>query len=640
MINEDLWSTVRRFEYLGFTVIAYMIAYYLWTFYGYLDLFVDLVQWTISIVGAFVAIYAMTGHSMRIQRRTTYLLAGGNTALILTIIIKFGLLNTVFDPVILFLGFVDYFLLRDVFSSGLGNPMRFAYVFAAVMVSMLSIISVVMRPGLVTMVVAVLLFSAGILSYFRFHNLIHPALIASVVLFALSILPIYPKLGTDELALDYYAAIVILHGSSPYMPQVMKNAFSFLHFPLSMTTPLSTGGYVENFSYPVFAALMFIPSAIMHFDPSLTILAFTVGIYIITAIYFLRKRMIVSSVLSIAILAVNVNMISFADGSVPDAAWAFFLLISMMIIDRPRSSAVMYGIAISLKQIPWIVFPFLIYFIYREKGTRAAIEYLAISIGILVLTNAYFLIMEPHLFISSILSPEISHLIGVGQGLSIISIAGFYQLSPIYFTILFLFSLTFIFLLYVRHYQDLKYTFLIFPLIIFFFNYRDLYNYLLFWPFIAFAFLPHLKAGEMTRRMKIGIRKIAVYSIIFLAVAGILSVPLHSQSSFSITSVSNIEQRSYYVVQMNVNVSYSGDQLQQIQFRFLPYGYLGNLNGLMWNVKSYDSGPNWINFTIEPSFQQSMLNVNYSYKLVAYYGDQQTFYFLDLPSILSGSVHQ
>ncbi|MCY0851159.1 glycosyltransferase family 87 protein [Thermoplasma acidophilum] len=636
MIDDDLWSTVRRLEFLGFTVIAYMLAYFLWTVYGYLDLFVDILQWTISMAGTFVAIYAMTEHSMKISKRSIYTLVVGNTAILIVIIIKFGLFSPIFDPLILFLGFVDYYLMRDTVKPKLGDPDRFARIFAAVMISLMSIISAFMRPSYITGIAAAVLIIAGAISYFRLNYLVYPALIGSVILFALSILPLYPKFGTDELALDYYAAIMILHGTNPYIPIVMSNAFAYLHFQISMTTPLSTGGYVETFSYPVLAALVFIPSIIMHFDPTLTVLAFTMAMYLIVAIYFLRKGMIISSVLSIAIMAVNVNMVSFADGSVPDAIWAFFLMASLMTIERPKLSAAMYGVSISIKQIPWIVLPFLIYFIYREKGRRAAIEYIAISIGILLLANAYFIIKEPHYFISSILSPEISSLIGVGQGISILSIAGFYQLSPIYFTILFIFSIVFLFLIYARHYDALKYTFPIFPLFIFFFNYRDLYNYLLFWPFIAFAFLPQLKIGDKARKIRIGLKRLALYSVIFVAVAGIVSVPLHSQSSFSITSVSNIEQRSYYVVQMNVNVSYTGDQISQMQFRFLPYGYLGNLNGLMWDVKSYESGKNWINFTIEPLFQQSMLNVNYSYKLVAYYGNEQAFYSLDLPSIFSG----
>jgi len=636
MINEDLWSTVRRLEFLGLTVIAYMLAYFLWTVYGYLDLFVDILQWTISMAGTFVAIYAMTGHSMRISQRTIYILVAVNTALLIAIIIKFGLFNPIFDPLILFLGFVDYYLMRDTVKQKLGDPERFARIFAAVMISLLSLTSAFMRPGYIIEIAAAVLIAVGAISYFRLNYLVYPALIGSVILIALSMLPLYPRFGTDELALDYYAAIMILHGANPYIPSVMASAFAYLHFPISMTTPLSTGGYVENFSYPVLAALVFIPSVIMHFDPTLTVLAFTIAIYLIVAIYFLRKGMIVSSVLSIAIMAVNVNMISFADGSVPDAVWAFFLMASFMTIERPKLSAAMYGVSISIKQIPWIVLPFLVYFLYREKGLRATIEYIAISIGILLITNAYFIIMEPHYFISSILSPEISSLIGVGQGISIVSIAGFYQLSPAYFTFLFIFSIVFLFFIYARHYYDLKYAFPIFPLFIFFFNYRDLYNYLLFWPFMAFAFLPQLKVRDRARKIRIGLKRLVVYSVIFVAVAGVASIPLHSQSPFSITAVSNIEQRSYYVVQMNVNVSYTGDQIPQIQFRFLPYGYLGNLNGLMWDVKSYKSGTDWINFTIQPSFQQSMLNVNYSYKLVAYYGNDQAFYSLNLPSLFSG----
>ncbi|WP_110641478.1 glycosyltransferase 87 family protein [Thermoplasma sp. Kam2015] len=636
MNDDDLWSTVRRIEYLGFTVIAYMIAYYLWTVYGYLDLYIDLLQWTLSIAGIFVAIYALTGHSMKISRRTVYILLAGNSALILTIILRFGFLDITFDPVILFLAFVDYYLVHDMVTEKHGNPRKFAYIFAIVTVSLLSVISAAMYSNYVAATIAVVLIALSILSYFRFSALIYMAIVGSVIFLALSILPLYPRFGTDELALDYYAALMILHGMNPYSAHVMSGAFKSLHFPLYMTTPMATGGYVENFSYPVLAAIMFMPSVIMHFPPTLVILSFTIAIYLMVAIYFFRRKMVVSSILSIAILAVNINIINFADGSVPDAAWAAFLTASIMLIEKPRYSALLYGLSTSIKQIPWIILPFLLYFVYRERGIRNAVEYLLISAGVFIITNISFIISNPHSFISSILSPETAQLIGVGQGISIISIAGYYSLEPLYFTIMFVFSILFFLFIYIRHFETMKYTFLIFPLLIFFFNFRDLYNYLIFWPFMAFAFLPYLKGRNANKSFRIGLKRIMTYSMVFIAVAAIIAVPMHEHSQFSISSVSNINRTSYYVIGMNVNVSYTGEHPIPLEFRFLPYGYLGNLNGFIWSVKSYTAGSNWINFTIVPSYQQSMLNANYSYKLIAYYGEQQAFYDLNLPSMIYG----
>jgi uncharacterized membrane protein len=50
-----------------------------------------------------------------------------------------------------------------------------------------------------------------------------------------------PALSTDELALDSYAAHLVLLGINPYLPGVMKNAFYYYHLSLFYETPISTG---------------------------------------------------------------------------------------------------------------------------------------------------------------------------------------------------------------------------------------------------------------------------------------------------------------------------------------------------------------------------------------------------------------
>jgi len=66
-------------------------------------------------------------------------------------------------------------------------------------------------------------------------------LIAMIAVFAVLLMYTVPVLSTDELALDSYAAHLVLLGINPYLPGVMKNAFSYYHLSLFYETPISTG---------------------------------------------------------------------------------------------------------------------------------------------------------------------------------------------------------------------------------------------------------------------------------------------------------------------------------------------------------------------------------------------------------------
>ena len=47
-----------------------------------------------------------------------------------------------------------------------------------------------------------------------------------------------------------------------------------------------------------------------------------------------------------------------------------------------------------------------------------------------------------------------------------------------------------LFVLYLRNYEKMKYSFLAFPVLIFFFYYRLLLNYIMYWPFIMVIAFP------------------------------------------------------------------------------------------------------------------------------------------------------
>ena len=79
------------------------------------------------------------------------------------------------------------------------------------------------------------------------------------------------------------------------------------------------------------------------------------------------------------------------------------------------------GLSLSAKQFPALIFPFMFYMIYREKGILEAIKWTVSAFLIFMLITGYFIIRSPALYFKDILSPEIMKLIGIGFGPSQLS---------------------------------------------------------------------------------------------------------------------------------------------------------------------------------------------------------------------------
>ena len=446
---------------------------------------------------------------------------------------------------------------------------------------------------------------------------------------------------TDELLFDFYSAQLILKGGNPYLPNALHNVFRYYSVPYSFRTPLTTGGYAKGLFYPALSALILLPAALLKIDPRYEIFAFTIGI-VFLAFFFMKRRNLQDFFPMLALLLISdVGVLTFAGYSDVDIFWAFFLIITLITRERTYVPSVTMGIALALKQITWVFFPFYIIFIWREKGFKSAVRTTTISAFIFLVVNLPYIILSPHAWFNSLIAPETMPLIGVGQGISIISFAGFYIMNNLYFTAMFFTEMILLVILYFFRFEKYKYALTTFPLIIFFFNYRLLVNYLVLWPLLSFFLIWDVmkidgkKLLKKIPRLSInGFKKeITLIALIFIVPLG--SAPFfHIQSEpISINGV-HVFNNGANVDRMLLNITVNGNFSDKLQFRIYPDMFLGNAsaNGYIWNSSAPPSGRNYLIYIIRPLNSTYEFPSGISFRLEAYYGKYATYYKISYPN--------
>lgn len=464
---------------------------------------------------------------------------------------------------------------------------------------------------------------------------------------------IAPQFPTDESAFDMYAAHLFLLGKNPYDPALMSGAFNFYHFQLHAfdpITPLTTGGYVNELTYPALSFLVFIPAVILHLKASVVMLPVLLApVFIVWYRAWSRKQWLMSSYALLPFISLLLYTYQGASADT-DALWASLLMLSYPTLPRNKTSGILFGLSLSVKQLPFIAAPFFLYFIYREYGTMKAMKWLAMAFAAFFIVNGYFIFENPSYWFSSMVANEFAPLIGIGFGVTQIAFTGLLQIPNLFFTLVMLNLLLVFFLVYAFRYRELKYALFIFPIPIFLFNYRLFPQYLFYWILISLIPMldnmvnndrngdharkndPSVVGKGMAKSTKIGLSFVVLIILSSAAIAyhdGVQNNP----GSFDISSVSyNGYNSSGYVNSMNLVISYHGNMNHtHVYFRVLENGPVVNGNMFLWitaNNMSLEAGHTY-NITITPQYQDYSVNPSSDFMLVAYYGNIQGSYYFN-----------
>lgn len=460
--------------------------------------------------------------------------------------------------------------------------------------------------------------------------------------------------GTDEINIDYYAGYLVTHGINPYLAANMENVFSFMHFPLDLSTPLIGGGYVAYFSYPALIAVVFAPAAFFHLDDTVVPLLFTLFTFLVLYYYYYHQR-----TTSIAYILVLISLLAYysylAIGGVVDSVWVFFLVLAFLTRKKPAYSGVFFGLSLAAKQIPIVIFPFFLYMIFRENPKRkvGAIYFTLLTALSFLAINLPFIIASPGDWYSGMLSILSSQLVGVGFGPSALAFTGLLQVSRSFFTFSLISVTIFLFMIYLLYYHRLKFAFFIFPVIIFLFNYRVETDYLSFWPILLLPVLWELyvagkrvNAGNSKPVAVIGTnrpkpfpskRKVVVIVISTLLVMSLSAAGFYYSGNASKTSRIEMDDISGFlhsandtgkIVSISLKIYFDPDgnvsRLSHPLFAmYVPPQanslLTGNVNPLLWTSSS-NILVGYNNITITPEYNSSVLYINTPFRLLCYYG--------------------
>lgn len=301
-----------------------------------------------------------------------------------------------------------------------------------------------------------------------------------------------PDYGTDEIAFDQYAAQLLAHGLNPYAHS-MAPAFNAFHVQANGYTFALNGKPITTLSYPALSFLLYVPLVALGWTSqtavTVNVLAWAVGI--VLAFVLLPKRM---RPLAIVVGSLSIY-IGYAVGGVTDALFVPLLIGAVYRWDRFGTTGglsewrgpILLGLAMAVKQTPWLVLPFLVVAVGMEaarrdgnrQGWRVAGRYLAIAIGTFLIINLPFIGLDPRAWWTGVLTPIASHTVPAGQGIVGLSLfMGLGGGSLTAYSVALLLAFVVLWLGFVATYPASKYCAVLCPAVVLFFSSRSYGSYL------------------------------------------------------------------------------------------------------------------------------------------------------------------
>ncbi|MCL4359122.1 MAG: hypothetical protein M1463_02750 [Candidatus Thermoplasmatota archaeon] len=476
---------------------------------------------------------------------------------------------------------------------------------------------------------------------------------ALVVMIA-TYLEFFPNTTTDEMIIDSYAAYLTIHGIDPYVNANMANVFLNYKATGFLSTPLLSGGIVTYFEYPGLAAIIFIPAILLGLPAFTVTVFFDIASLFLVFFYYRRKGFTSSAPVLALIMVLIVEYGVFSSSGVTDVIWVFFLGVAYVSRKKPWIAGIFYGLSVAFKQIPALIFPFFLYFIYMEnsRDEKKTISFIAFTAISFIAPNLPYIIANPSDWFVNITSIASQKIIGIGVGPSILSFTGVLHLPPAFFSVSLIALTVALFFIYLIHYDRFRYGFFAFPIMIFLLDYRSLITYLIYWPFLVLLLLPDFTASKgsgaekqrasssHTLRILATFERSAIRNkktsaaiiVILIFIATVVSAGFYySQNDSTPIAIHNIQQiGDPYMVAGNVtymqlNISYnpvSGDPaLMLLHYRILagPLAMAGGANGLLWYAAYPYVHRGYNNVDIYPIDASSLLPVNVgTFKVTAY----------------------
>ena len=262
------------------------------------------------------------------------------------------------------------------------------------------------------------------------------AVIAGLVVWSYFQVFTAPDYGTDEMAFNQYAAQLALHGINPYL-RSMAPAFPLFHVSPNGYTFQLNGQPVTALSYPALAFEAYLPLLAAGVTTQaavwVDVFAWALGAVVLYAV-------LPRNVAALAAVVVSMDVyIGYAVGGVTDSLFVPLLIGAAAGWDRfatTRGPAawrgpVCLGLAMAVKQTPWLILPFAVAGIVIESrqpnGTRRAardgLRYTGIALAAFAVPNLPYAVGAPGAWLRGVMTPVVEHTVPAGQGLISVSLS-------------------------------------------------------------------------------------------------------------------------------------------------------------------------------------------------------------------------
>ena len=238
-----------------------------------------------------------------------------------------------------------------------------------------------------------------------------------------------PGYGTDEIAFNQYAASLVSHGINPYTHSMLPSFDLYKVSPDGFTYHLN-GTPVTALSYPALSFLIYEPFLAFGWSTQMAIVV-NVIFWILTCICLIV--ILPSDYKGLAIVLGSISSYaSYAIGGVTDVVYLPFLMLSAYTWPlfvygkgwKQYISPVLFGIAISIKQTPWIDAPFFLACIILEtqltQSWKTAIKrgglFTGITSLVFLIPNIPYLLLNTKAWFKGILTPFAKGIVPAGQG--------------------------------------------------------------------------------------------------------------------------------------------------------------------------------------------------------------------------------
>ncbi len=391
------------------------------------------------------------------------------------------------------------------------------------------------------------------------------------------------NLRTDNALYTELAAEALWRGENPYTWD-LSGAFDVYRTSQVASTPLLNAANEAHYPYPALSFLLVAPFQRLNLPGTLVVSLIAHAAVLL--LLFIAAPPAYQPLILLPVMA-GIDLVTLTCIGSLDIVWAACLVGMVVAWRRPLARAVLFGLALSLKQTPWLIAPFLLIHLWREErdSPRPWLYFASRSAATFLLLNAPFIAWNPQAWFLGVSEPWRDSMIFFSQGgLASLTQLGLLPLPKSYYLLAFALVLGWLLYWYWRHYDSLRHALWLLPGILMAFSYRNLLAYWVYWLLPALAALVTQPPDATAEREKVAWQPTALVTAAVLVVLLVSGLWLAAAPPpLEVEPLWPLPAQQGRVVEMDVRVVNASDR--PLTPRFALQGPYSGGNTLPWTIE-------------------------------------------------------